>query len=492
MQIFQNKPVKESSVLVAEHFAIHTYPQCSVASSSGGEESFPNIRGIKKSLPQLSSSANTLSKNISSTTEKTVHQTLEDDRPSDFFKKGNRVTKSHQKSSNMNAGPSWNKVQRSKNPSGKRQSQFQVPHVSSQPPAHGLQESGSPEGKPERSPLGPRRRGASGNELFLDLRCMKILKEGAGEDEDSASDLSDSERVPVPPSSRAPPELHLRAEEIDAADPGPDPDAEPQGSAQPAYQYADFLPAPFSARDLRDLAVPPGAEPRPAARSGAAGLLARYIDRLVQLEWLQIQTVQGEKGKGAKARPPTAPGLSASGTLKSPGRSKPGASAPARPPQEGACKLGASGASRRKELPREEARPSYYAFDTAPKTLHVRRGSRPSSRKPALDVTAEEQRKKASKSPRLQRWDLPCRDGGGPGAPTQGVTARDSADPGGPPRPQAHAGLQKKGGASRCAHATTSSEKKPKANGVKQSTCKFKDRASNNRIQISLSSAICY
>ncbi|XP_006735257.1 protein FAM217B isoform X2 [Leptonychotes weddellii] len=374
----------------------------------------------------------------------------------------------------MNAGPSWNKVQRPKNPSGKRQSQFQVPHVSSQPPADGLQESGSPEGKPERSPLGPRRRGASGNELFLDLPCMKILKEGAGEDEDSASDLSDSERVPVLPSSRAPPELHLRAEEIDAADPGPDPDAEPQGSAQPAYQYADFLPAPFSSWDLRDLAMPPGAEPRPAARSGAAGLLARYIDRLVQLEWLQIQTVQGEKGKGAKARPPTAPGLSTSGTLKSPGRSKLGASAPARPPQEGACKLGASGASRRKELPREEARPSYYAFDTAPKTLHVRRGSRPSSRKPALDVTAEEQRKKASKSPRLQRWDLPCGDGGGPGAPTQGVTARDSADPGGPPRPQAHVGLQKKGGASRCAHATISSEKKPKANGVKQSTCKFK------------------
>ncbi|EFB24005.1 hypothetical protein PANDA_003561, partial [Ailuropoda melanoleuca] len=341
----------------------------------------------------------------------------------------------------MNAGPSWNKAQRSKNPSGKRQSQSQVPHVSSQPPADRLQEGRSPEGKPEQSLLGPRRRGASGNELFLDLQCMKILKEGAGEEEDSASDLSDSERVPMPQSACAPPELHLRAEEIDAADPGPDPEADPRGAAQPTYHYADFLPAPFSSWDLRDLA------------------------------WLQMQTVQGEKGKGAKARPPTAPGTSTSGALKSPGRSKLMASAPARPPQEGACKLGAS---RRKELLREEARPSYYAFDTPPKALHAPRGSRPSSQKPALEVRTEEQRKKASKSPRSQRWNPPCSDSGGPGAPTQGATDRDSADPGGPPRTQALASLKKKGGASSCAHATISSEKKPKTNGVKQSTYKFK------------------
>lgn len=73
MQIFRNKPVQASPVLRAGPFAIHTYPQGSVASSSGGESSFPNIRGIKKSLPQLSSSANILSKNISSTTEKVMY-----------------------------------------------------------------------------------------------------------------------------------------------------------------------------------------------------------------------------------------------------------------------------------------------------------------------------------------------------------------------------------------------------------------------------------
>ncbi|XP_058988647.1 protein FAM217B isoform X1 [Mustela lutreola] len=441
---------------------------------SGGESSFPNIRGIKKSLPQLSSSANILSKNISSTTEKTVCQTLEDDQPSDFFKKGNRVTKSHQKSSNMNGGPSWNKVQRSKNPSGKRQSQSQVPRVPSQPPADGLQDSRFPEGKPKRSPPGAQRRGASGKELFLDLQCTKIPKEGVGEDEGSASDLSDSERVPLLPSVRAPPELHLRAEEIHATDPGPESDAEAEarGGAHPSYQYADFLPAPFSSWDLRDLAVPPGTEPRPAARCGAVGPLARYIDRLVQLEWLQMQTVQGEKGKSAKAKPPTVPGMS-TGALKSPGRSKLVASAAARPPQEGACKPGALGASRRKELHPEEARPSYYAFDTA-KGLRAPRASRPSSQKPALDVRMEEQRKKVNKSPRLQRWDPPCGDSGGARAPAQGATPRNSATPGGAARTQAHAGLKKKGGASSCVPTAIASEKKPKTNGVKPSTYKFK------------------
>ncbi|VFV28359.1 Hypothetical predicted protein [Lynx pardinus] len=470
MQIFQNKQVKTSPVLVAEPFAIHTYLPCSVTSSSGGlEESFPNIRGIKKSLPQLSSSANRLSKNISSTTEKTVHQTLDDDQPCDFFKKGNRVNQCHQKSSNMNAGPSWNKAQRSKNSSGKRQSKSQAPQVSPHLPVDRLRESVSPEGKPKRSPLDPRCRGASGNELFLDLQCMKIMKEGADEDEDSASDLSDSERVPVPPSALAPPELHLRAEEIDAADPDPDPD--PRGT-QTTYRYADFLPAPFSSWDLRDLAVPPGAEPRPAAQGGAAGLLARYIDRLLQLEWLQMQTVQGEKGKGAKARPPTAPGMA--GALKSPGRSKLVVSAPARPHQEGAPK---PGASRRRDLHLEEARPSYYAFDTPRKAVHVARSGGPSSQKPALEGRTEEQKKKWSKSPRPQRRDLPCSDGGpradsgGGGASAQAVTTPDSC---GAPSAQAHGNLKKKGSASTCSQATISSEKKLKTNGVKQSTYRFK------------------
>ena len=125
----------------------------------------------------------------------------------------------------MNAGPSWNKVQRPKN-SRKRQSKSQVPYVSSQlksslggcvpqPTEDKLKESISPEGNPKRSPLGYRCRGSSGNKLFLDFQTMKIVKEDA--EEDSASDLSDSERIPVPPSPLTPPDLHLRAEEIGRA-----------------------------------------------------------------------------------------------------------------------------------------------------------------------------------------------------------------------------------------------------------------------------------
>ncbi|XP_072591560.1 protein FAM217B isoform X1 [Vulpes vulpes] len=442
--------------------------------SSGGEDSFPNIRGIKKSLPQLSSSANRLSKNISSTTEKTVHQTLENDQPSDFFKKGNRVNKSHQKSSNMNAGPPWTKVQRSKHSSGKRQSASQVPHVSP-PPEDGPRESSSLQGDPERSPLGPRRRGVpSGDRLFLELQCRKVRKEAAAEDEDSASDLSDSERVPMPPAARAPPELQLRAEQIDeAAGPGLDPDSEPWAAPPPAYGYADFLPAPFSSWDLRDLAAPPGTEPSPAARGGAAGLLARYIDRLVQLEWLQMQTVQGEKGKGARARPPTGPGAT-SGALKSPGRAKLVVSAAARLPQDVA---GKPPAPRRKDLSHEEARPSYYAFDRPPRAPHAR-GSRPSSQRPALEARTEEQTKKASKSPRPQQgWHAPCGDRGdpsSPGAPLRGASAADPTDPRAAPRMQAHTALKKKGAASTWAPATTSREKKPKTNGAKPSTYKLK------------------
>ncbi|XP_039092993.1 protein FAM217B isoform X2 [Hyaena hyaena] len=373
----------------------------------------------------------------------------------------------------MNAGSAWTKAQRSKPSSGKRQSKPQAPAVPSQLPGDARRESASPEGRPKRSPLDPRCRGASGSELFLDLQRVKVMK--ADEDEDSASDLSDSERVAEPPPpALAPPELRLRAEETDAADPGldPDPGADPRG-AQPTYRYADFLPAPFSSWDLRDLAVPPGAEPRPAAQGGAAGPLARYVARLLQLEWLQMQTVRSEKGKGARARPLTAPG--AAGAPKSPGGSSGAAGAPARPHQEGPPK---PGASRRRELQREEARPSYYAFDTRPKALHVGRSRGPSSQKPALEDRTEEQKKKWSKSPRLQRRDPPRGDsrpsagvcGGGGGTSTQGATVRDSC---GAPIPPAPGSLKKKGSGT-CSQATTTSEKKLKTNGVKPSTCRFK------------------
>lgn len=384
--------------------------------------------------------------------------------------------------SNMNAGPSWNKVQRSKNSSKKRQSKPRLPHVSPQPrsslgaasrPAEDrLKGSISPGGDPERSPLGPRCRGASGTKLFLDFQAMKILKEDA--DEDSASDLSDSERIPIPPSPLTPPDLHLRAEEIDPVHfdlhPG-------QGHAEPEYCYPDFLPPPFNSWDLQDMAVLLNSEHRAEAVPRTGGFLGRYLDRLVQLEWLQVQTVQSEKGKGAKARPPMAP--TASGALKSPGRSKLMASALSRPLQEGPLK---SGPSRKKDFHCEGARPSWDMTEASSSPLDVLCGSRLCSQKQTLDTQTEEKKKKSHKSSRPQRWDLSCGDSGSPKvessgnlrAPRPAVVILDSPDSYRAARAQGHANLKKKGNVGNCVRASLSSEKKLKTNGVKQNTYKFK------------------
>ncbi|XP_024605990.1 protein FAM217B [Neophocaena asiaeorientalis asiaeorientalis] len=383
----------------------------------------------------------------------------------------------------MNAGPSWNKVQRPKN-SRKRQSKSQVPHISSQlksglggcvpqPTEDKLKESISPEGNPKRSPLGYRCRASSGNTLFLDFQTMKIIKEDA--EEDNASDLSDSERIPVPPSPLTPPDLHLRAEEIDAAHFDPHPGQGP--TQQPEYSYPDFLPAPCNSWDLRDMAVLLHSERRTEAVPRTGGLLGKYIDRLVQLEWLQIQTVQCEKGKGAKARPPTAPGTS--GALKSPGRSKLIANALSRPQQEGPPK---SGPSRKKDVHREEVHPSYYTSEASTRPLDVLNSSRLCSQKQTLDVQTEEKKKKSNKSSKLQHWGPSCGDSGDPKIkscvnlrlPRQPAVIGDSTDTYKASRAPAHASLKQKGNANNCARATVSSEKKLKTNGGKQNTHKFK------------------
>ncbi|XP_008577917.1 PREDICTED: protein FAM217B isoform X1 [Galeopterus variegatus] len=383
----------------------------------------------------------------------------------------------------MNARSSWNKVQHSKDSSGKRQSKSQVPHVSSQlrsslvgvsqPTEDKLKESSSQERKPKRNPLGSRCQGASGNKSFFDFQSVKIIKENA--DEDSASDISDSERIPIPPSPLTPPDLNLRAEEIDPIcfdlHPG-------QGHTKPEYCYPDFLPPPFSSWDLREMAMLLNTEYKTEAMPRAGGLLGKYIDRLVQLEWLQIQTVQGEKGKGAKARPATAPGTS--GTLKSPGRSKLISSALSKPlpHQEGASK---SGTSRKKDFYHEEVRPSYYTFETSPKPIDVLGSNRLCSQKQTLEMRTEEKKKKSSKSTKVQRWDLSCSDScpkmetnGNIRIPKQSVMILDSAASCKASKTQAHANLKKKGIANNCGRATISSEKKLKTNGAMHSTYKLK------------------
>ncbi|MBN3309067.1 F217B protein, partial [Amia calva] len=138
------------------------------------------------------------------------------------------------------------------------------------------------------------------------------LYEGVEDDADSASDLSDSERLPVLPSPCTPPQLNLRAEVINPSDfhpyfPGP------RGGSHANYSYPDFLPPPFNTWSLRQLALFLNTEGRGAPRPKPVGQLERYLERLLQLEWLQIQTTQAENGKpsapvsASRQRPHTAP-----------------------------------------------------------------------------------------------------------------------------------------------------------------------------------------
>lgn len=132
------------------------------------------------------------------------------------------------------------------------------------------------------------------------------------DDTDSASDLSDSERLPVLPSPCTPctpPHLNLRAEVINTNDfppdiPGPHVTVgDEDESEKPNYSYPDFLPPPFNSWSLRQLAVFLHTEGRGAPRPKPVGPLEKYLERLLQLEWLQIQTVQAESSRPPGSRP---------------------------------------------------------------------------------------------------------------------------------------------------------------------------------------------
>ncbi|EDL07289.1 mCG54925 [Mus musculus] len=378
----------------------------------------------------------------------------------------------------INAGSSWNQVQHSKTTSGKRQSGSQGPHVSSQlrssllgisqPAAEKLMETVPTEGIQEQAALSSRYQAASGSKLFLDFHSMEIMK---GADEDSASDLSDSERVAIPPSPFTPPELNLRAEEIDPVSFSLHPEL---SQAESRQTYPDFLPPPFNSWDLRDMAVVMNSECRSEALPRATGFLGKYIDRLLQLEWLQVQTVQCEKARAAKAKPP-----GASGVLKSPGRGKLLTSALSKPlpSPEGISK---SGPSRKKGFRHEEAHPSYYAFETLPNSVDGPGRPRLCSQKQAPELRMEK-KKKSSKGPKLQPRAPPCAEGnpameanGNIRIPRQSAVLLDPVDSHRASRTQAHVDLKKKGSANTCGYAPSSSEKKLKTNGAKQSTYKLK------------------
>ncbi|KAM9829391.1 uncharacterized protein fam217ba [Syngnathus typhle] len=141
------------------------------------------------------------------------------------------------------------------------------------------------------------------------------------DDSDSASDLSDSERLPVLPSPCTPctpPHLNLRAEVINSSDfpldiPGPHGNGNDEDEGEtPTHCYPDFLPPPFNTWSLRQLAVFLHTEGRGAPRPKPVGPLERFLERLLQLEWLQIQTVQAESSRptGKHTKPQTTSGHS--------------------------------------------------------------------------------------------------------------------------------------------------------------------------------------
>ncbi|XP_038225704.1 cadherin-like protein 26 isoform X2 [Dermochelys coriacea] len=302
--------------------------------SSGGK-GHPSTKGLEKPLLHVRPSPSRVGKSILNTTKKTFHCAQDDSQPSFLYKERNKLDEAHQQNRMMSVCTSLYKVREAKKDLTERKQResglYRTPSSlkensqgGSTRAEDGLMqrfysnqkgESHVREHVTEAVPCTSKYPGTSVNEILLDFESVRIIQEDAAED--SASDLSDSERIPIPPSPCTPPELNLRAEEIDPACFEHLFDAKYKESI---YYYSDFLPPPFNSWDLQQLAMFVNTECKSESRPQPAGFLEKYIDRLLQLEWLQVQTTQNEKGKTAKARPQTAPSIIR--TLKSPGKGK--------------------------------------------------------------------------------------------------------------------------------------------------------------------------
>lgn len=314
---------------------------------------------------------------------------------------------------------------------------------------------------------------ASVDEMFLDFESVQIIKEDA--EDDSASDLSDSERIPIPPSPCTPPELILRAEEID---PVCLEHVSDMGFKESEYYYPDFLPPPFNSWNLKQLAIFVNVEGKTEFRPKPTGLLEKYIDRLLQLEWLQMQTVQNEKGKAAKARPQTAPGSIR--TLKSPGKGK--ASLSSLPnkqvvPQEGVTKLPRSYAGHRGDSYCEESRQLY----SHPGHLKFseRVGCAVSSQRQSGEVRSEQIKKPAAKQQLLNMQppenSTKIQSVGNIRPPKQTPVFHGSAAPIKGLKTYACTNPKKNGNANNYVPSKKpTGDRKIKTNGTKQTSCKFK------------------
>ncbi|XP_027502015.1 protein FAM217B isoform X1 [Corapipo altera] len=300
-------------------------------------KSHPSTKGLNKPISYVKSSPGRLGKNVSSAIEKISPDTQDGNQPNVLKKGRNQLDSSTQSKRIPSVCPSLHSVQGPKRslperrqnesllhripPSTKGSTQGNFCRVKDVPVQHFYCSKKEQLEKNHEEPVagaspGPSKwQEASVSEMFLDFESVQIIKEDA--EDDSASDLSDSERIPIPPSPCTPPELILRAEEID-------PDClehvPEMGFKESEYYYPDFLPPPFNSWDLKQLAIFVHVEGKADFRPKPTGFLEKYLERLVQLEWLQMQTVQNERGKAAKGRPQTAP--SSTRALKSPGKGK--------------------------------------------------------------------------------------------------------------------------------------------------------------------------
>lgn len=139
----------------------------------------------------------------------------------------------------------------------------------------------------------------SRNTSPVQLKGLSLKQDAVGlsihreDDTDSDSDSSESEHL-VP--KGVPPQLELRPEVIEDENSSP---RKQRGCNHDDYAFPDFLPPPFNSWNLSQLAAFYNVEGRSSPRPRPVGLLERYLDRLLQLEWHQIQTSQEEGGKHA-------------------------------------------------------------------------------------------------------------------------------------------------------------------------------------------------
>lgn len=123
------------------------------------------------------------------------------------------------------------------------------------------------------------------------LRLTALTNSANLSSHDSETDMSESEKLSQLPCGGPPPQLELRPEVINNDEITPI----SRHKHKSKFDFPDFLPPPFNSWSLNQLAIFYNMEGR-ASRPRPTGPLERYMERLLQLEWYQIQTWQNDSG----------------------------------------------------------------------------------------------------------------------------------------------------------------------------------------------------